>query len=119
MFSGIIKHTGKINKIYKKNNNCILEIYSKIKFAKSEIGTSIACSGACLTLKKHNRNLGKFYISKETLSKTTFKSSKSGICSSSLSFSQKSSVSKKAINSPDDLLIASFLASYKSVCLDA
>ena len=78
MFSGIIKNTGRINKIYKRNNNCFLEISSKIKFTNSEIGSSISCSGACLTLKKHNRNLGKFYISKETLSKTTFKSSKKG-----------------------------------------
>ena len=78
MFSGIIKNTGKINKIYRKNNNCALEISSKIKFTKREIGSSISCSGACLTLKKHNRNLGKFYISNETLSKTTFKSSKKG-----------------------------------------
>jgi len=78
MFSGIIKNTGRINKIYKRNNNCFLEISSKIKFTNSEIGSSISCSGACLTLKKHNRNLGKFYISNETLSKTTFKSSKKG-----------------------------------------
>ena len=30
MFSGIIKHTGKINKIYKNNNNCTIEILSKM-----------------------------------------------------------------------------------------
>ena len=78
MFSGIIKHTGKINKIYKNNNNCIIEILSKIKFSKSEIGSSISCSGACLTLERYNRNLSKFYISKETLNKTNFKSSNKG-----------------------------------------
>ena len=78
MFSGIIKHTGKINKIYKNNNNCIIEILSKIKFSKSEIGSSISCSGACLTLEKYKRNLSKFYISKETLNRTNFKSSNKG-----------------------------------------
>ena len=78
MFNGIIQNTGKINKIYKKNNNCFLEILSKIKFTKKEIGSSISCSGACLTLEKNNRNLCKFYISKETLNKTIFKSSKKG-----------------------------------------
>ena len=36
MFTGIIKHTGKINKIYKNNNNCIIEILSKIKFSKNQ-----------------------------------------------------------------------------------
>ena len=78
MFSGIIKHTGKINKIYKKNNDCVIEILSKIKFSKSEIGSSISCSGACLTLEKYKGNLIKFYISKETLSRTNFKSSNKG-----------------------------------------
>ena len=78
MFNGIIKHTGKINKIYKNNNNCIIEILSKIKFSKNEIGSSISCSGACLTLEKHKGNLSKFYISKETLNRTNFKSSNKG-----------------------------------------
>ena len=78
MFTGIIKHTGKINKIYKNNNNCIIEILSKIKFSKSEIGSSISCSGTCLTLEKYNGNLSKFYISKETLNRTNFKSSNKG-----------------------------------------
>jgi len=78
MFNGIIKHTGKISKIYKNNNNCIIEILSKIKFSKSEIGSSISCSGACLTLEKYKGNLIKFYISKETLSRTNFKSLNKG-----------------------------------------
>ena len=59
MFTGIIKHTGKIHKINKYNNNCMLEINSKIKFIKSEIGSSILCSGACLTLKSFK---GKLFI---------------------------------------------------------
>jgi len=73
MFSGIIKHTGKINKIYKNNNNCTIEILSKMKFSKSEIGSSISCSGTCLTLEKYKRNLSKYYISKETLNRTNLK----------------------------------------------
>jgi len=74
MFSGIIKNTGKINKIYKKNNNCIIEIFSKIRFSKSEIGSSISCSGTCLTLENFKGNIIKFYISKETINRTNFKS---------------------------------------------
>ena len=73
MFNGIIKHTGKISKIYKNTNNCTIEILSKIKFSKFEIGSSVSCSGTCLTLKKYKRNLSKFYISKETLNRTNFK----------------------------------------------
>ena len=57
MFNGIIKNTGKIYKVYKKNNNCSIEILSKMKFSKNEIGTSSSCSGTCLTLEKSNKNL--------------------------------------------------------------
>ena len=78
MFNGIIRNTGKINKIYKKNNDCVIEIMSKMKFTKNDIGSSIACSGACLTLEKYNKYLSKFYLSKETLNKTIFKSSIKG-----------------------------------------
>tara|TARA_B100001105_G_C22163840_1_gene345545 strand:- start:1 stop:585 length:585 start_codon:yes stop_codon:yes gene_type:complete len=73
MFSGIIILTGKINKIYKNNNNCTVEILSKMKFSKSEIGSSISCSGTCLTLEKYKRNLSKYYISRETLNRTNLK----------------------------------------------
>ena len=78
MFNGIIKNTGRISKIYKKNNNCFIEIFSKMRFTKNEIGSSISCSGACLTVEKCNKNHVKFYVSKETLNKTIFKSSKKG-----------------------------------------
>ena len=74
MFNGIIKNTGVINNIIKKNNNCFLELSSKLRFNNDEIGSSISCSGACLTLEKYKKNLSQFYISKETLSKTIFQS---------------------------------------------
>jgi len=78
MFSGIITHTGKISKISKNKNNCIIKIKSKIMFSKEEIGSSISCSGACLTLEKYNNNVSSFYLSSETLKRTIFKSSKIG-----------------------------------------
>ena len=78
MFSGIIKNTGKISKIHKKDNNCYIQISTKMKFAKSEIGSSISCSGVCLTIEKYYKKLVRFYVSKETLNKTIFKSSKKG-----------------------------------------
>ena len=78
MFNGIIKNTGKLKQIYKRDNNCVIEILSKMKFSKKEVGSSISCSGACLTLENFNKNLIKFYVSKETLNKTIFKSSKKG-----------------------------------------
>jgi riboflavin synthase len=78
MFNGIIRNTGIISKIYKKNKNCNIYILSKMKFTKKEIGSSVSCSGACLTLENFNRNLIKFFVSKETLNKTIFKYSKKG-----------------------------------------
>ena len=78
MFSGITTHTGKINKIHRRNNNCILEIESNMPFKKEEIGSSILCSGTCLTLEKYKKKIARFYLSKETLKKTTFKTSKIG-----------------------------------------
>ena len=50
-----------------------------LQFTKKEIGSSISCSGTCLTLEKYDRNLSKFYISKETLNKTIFKKIKKGV----------------------------------------
>ena len=76
MFNGIIKNTGKIKKIIKKNNNCLLELNSNMSFKRSEIGSSISCSGVCLTLEKFIKRISTFYISKETLSKTIFSSAK-------------------------------------------
>jgi len=78
MFYGIITNTGKIKNIIKKNNNCSIEILSKLIFNKNDIGSSISCSGACLTLENYTNKISKFYLSKETLNKTIFKSSKKG-----------------------------------------
>ena len=73
MFNGIIKKTGKIYSIKKKEKNCLIEIYSKIKFSKNEIGSSISCSGVCLSLENFNANLSRYYLSNETLNKTNLK----------------------------------------------
>jgi len=78
MFSGIVTHTGKIINIHKKKSNCVIEIKSKIIFTKREIGSSISCSGTCLTLEEKNKSTLKFYLSNETLNRTIFKSSKIG-----------------------------------------
>ena len=78
MFNGIIRNTGKISKIHKKDNNCYIEISTKMKFTKSEIGSSISCSGSCLTIENYDKKHVRFYVSKETLDKTIFKSSKKG-----------------------------------------
>ena len=78
MFNGIITHTGIIKKITKSKKNCTFEIRSKMKFSQNEIGASVSCSGACLTLEKFNNGVSRFYLSRETLKRTIFKSSRIG-----------------------------------------
>jgi len=78
MFNGIITHTGTIKNIFKNKNNCVIEIKSRVKFTTKEIGSSISCSGTCLTLEKYNKNVSSFYLSSETLKRTIFKSAKIG-----------------------------------------
>ena len=73
MFNGIIKNTGKTVKINKNKNECFIYINSDIKFTNKEVGSSISCSGTCLTLINFKKKLSKFYISKETLNRTNFK----------------------------------------------
>ena len=71
MFNGIIFNTGKVKKKYIDSSGLILTINSKINInSKKEIGSSICCSGACLTLIKYKNNNLSFYISKETIERS-------------------------------------------------
>ena len=78
MFNGIIKDTGLVEKLYKKNNNCVIEVRSNLKLSKNDIGSSISCSGTCLTVEKFRKGIINFYLSKETLKRTVFKYIKKG-----------------------------------------
>ena len=78
MFSGIVIDTGKIHNIYKKKNNSTIEIKSNIKFSKKDIGSSISCSGVCLTLVSFKSKICRFFLSLETLNRTNFKYCKKG-----------------------------------------
>jgi len=78
MFNGIVQKTGIIKNISKNKNNCIFGISSAMKFKKNEIGSSICCSGACLTLDSFNDKIFNFFISKETMNKTNFKLYRNG-----------------------------------------
>jgi len=82
MFTGIIKNIGTIKTLTKKNNGYFLSVISNLNFIKKDIGTSISCSGVCLTLTKINKNNKKnelfFYLSKHTVLTSAFKYLKSG-----------------------------------------
>ena len=82
MFTGIIKNIGVIKKLTKKNNGYFLSVISNLNFTKKDIGTSISCSGVCLTLTKIKKNNKKnelfFYLSKHTILTSAYKYLKSG-----------------------------------------
>ena len=76
MFNGIISSTGKVVSIKKNANSILINIGTKLKFSKKEIGSSVSCNGVCLTLVEIKNKVIKFYISKETLKRSNFKTIK-------------------------------------------
>ncbi len=73
MFNGIIFSTGKVVSIKKNANSILINIGTKLKFSNKEIGSSVSCNGVCLTLVEIKNKVIKFYISKETLKRSNFK----------------------------------------------
>ena len=78
MFNGIIYNTGKVEIIKKNRNSIFLGIRSNLRLNNKDLGTSISCNGVCLTLTKIKKGLIFFYISKETIKRSNFKSIKVG-----------------------------------------
>ena len=76
MFSGIIQSQGKITSISKFDKFQSIEIQSNLK--KYNIGSSICCSGICLTVTTINKNKFTADVSLETLNKTNSKNWKKG-----------------------------------------
>ena len=73
MFNGIIYNTGIVNSISINKNSLFIGIKTKLKFKSSELGSSVSCDGACLTLTKIKKDNIYFYISNETLKRTNFR----------------------------------------------
>ena len=70
MFSGIIQSQGKIKKLSREEKSLVVEIH----FSKGyKLGSSICCSGICLTVTSKNKNTFKADISYETMNKTNAK----------------------------------------------
>ena len=79
MFTGIVSHLGKVNKILHPDDwELLVDILDVENLDKSynlnstPIGASISCSGICLTLKKVSNNTLFFDVSDETRDKTSF-----------------------------------------------
>jgi len=78
MFNGIIYKQGKIKNLIFSKNGCQIEIFTNKSFNNLKIGSSISCDGVCLTLTKKKLNIMFFYLSKETLYRSTFKKMRIG-----------------------------------------
>ena len=85
MFTGIVSHIGRVNKISHPNDwELLIDIInddnsdSDFKLNSTPIGASISCSGICLTLKKIYNNTLYFDVSDETRKKTNFSTWKVG-----------------------------------------
>ena len=76
MFTGIIKNTGIVKKIICNKKEMQIGIKSSLKLSKKDLGSSINCSGVCLTLENIYRGLYFFYQSRETLKISIFKNIK-------------------------------------------
>ena len=76
MFTGIIKNTGIVKKIICNKKEMQIGIKSSLKLSKKDLGSSINCSGVCLTLENIYRGLYFFYLSRETLKISNFKNIK-------------------------------------------
>src|SRR6056300_915962 len=74
MFNGIIFNSGKIKKIVKRPKGINIFLKSDLKLSKKDIGVSVACDGVCLTLISLKNKLLEFYLSKETIIRSNFKS---------------------------------------------
>ena len=75
MFTGIITDVGEIAKI-EKIKDTRAKILCTYNLSEVELGASICCDGVCLTVEKVQKNKIFFYISRETLKRSHFKSLK-------------------------------------------
>jgi riboflavin synthase len=78
MFNGIIHKNATVKKISKGKHSLEIVIKTNLSLGKSDLGASLCCNGACLTITGIKKKLASFYLSKETLNKTNFKYIKIG-----------------------------------------
>ena len=78
MFNGIIFNQGTVKKILKRKKGINLFLKSNIRLNNQDLGISVSCDGACLTLTSIRNKLMEFYLSNETIKRSKFKNSKIG-----------------------------------------
>lgn len=80
MFTGIVTDVGKVRHVEKRGDTHIV-IATKLDVSQIEMGASVACSGACMTVVDKGTAKDRWFAftaSGETLSKTTLGSWKAG-----------------------------------------
>jgi riboflavin synthase len=80
MFDGIIIYIGSVVKLFKtKNNEITLKIKHNEPIEGIKLGSSISCSGVCLTITEiYDDNSFSVYVSPETFERTNLKHLKEG-----------------------------------------
>ena len=78
MFNGIIYNQGIVKKIKKKSRGINIFLKSNLKLSGRNIGLSVSCDGACLTLISSKKKISEFYLSKETIKRSKFNRTKIG-----------------------------------------
>ena len=73
MFNGIIYNKGLIKKITKRSKGINIFIKSNLKLSKKDIGISVSCDGVCLTMISIKTQIMQFYLSNETIERSSFK----------------------------------------------
>jgi riboflavin synthase len=78
MFTGLVQSLGQVRSIYPMDQSLRLTIESDVICSKANIGDSVAVNGACLTVDKITGNQFEATAVRETLSKTSLGSLKTG-----------------------------------------
>jgi len=73
MFNGIIFNKGVLIKTFKRSKGTNVFIKSDLKLYSKDIGVSVACDGVCLTLISIKNKMMEFYLSNETILRSSFK----------------------------------------------
>jgi riboflavin synthase len=78
MFTGIIETLGEIKKITKGDNVWRWQVSAPKEYSALAIGSSVACSGACLTIVEKDKDGFVVEITTETQTRTNFNKLKEG-----------------------------------------
>jgi riboflavin synthase len=78
MFTGLIQSVGTLKQISARGNYRILTIESSLADGTMEVGESISCDGACLTVTGFDASSFEAEVSQETISKTIINSYRVG-----------------------------------------